>query len=89
MRHRTVEWGLTNCSRVVRHGVASNDIAASSFTQRNYLSCRYLARHGMESTACDIVPEANGVAEVGGSNPLAPTIFCAMGAENALCWSNG
>ena len=75
MRHRTVEWGLTNCSRVVRHGVASNGIAASSFTQRNSLSCRHLARHGMESTPCDIVPEANGVAEVGGSNPLAPTIL--------------
>ena len=75
MRLGTPKLRLTNCSRVVRHGVASIGIAAGSCTQRNSCLRHELARSGTKATACGIPLEANGVAEVGGSTPLAPTIF--------------
>ena len=74
---------LTNCSRVVRHGPASNGQLAVSRRcpipgARHGLACA-----GTETATCDIVLEANGVAEVGGSNPLAPTIQAVVGAQVA------
>ena len=65
---------LTNCSRVVRHGVAPFGTAADSSTYRNSFPCHELARTGTELTRCTFLLEANGVAEVGSSNLLAPTI---------------
>ena len=83
---RTEEGALTNCSRVVRHGLASIGITAVSRTHRNSRPCHELARSGTETTGCTILPGANGVAEVGGSNPLAPTNIQGVsgGAAHAL-----
>ena len=61
LRLRTREVPLTNCSRVVRHGVASNGTTAVSCAHRNSCRRHELARSGMETTDCNSVLRANGV----------------------------
>ena len=50
MRHRTEVRSLTNCSRVVRHGLASPGISACSCVHRNSRACHELARSGTGMT---------------------------------------